>query len=273
MHNFPEWEICSFHIVSLLDMLIFYAHRFVEVSMRLATMAQVSETENEQIPYDEEIYKELMDDVNWLYERLIEMGLNISAKSILTLREHIRATPHVDPYLCRMINEVGNRIRDELEERLVFIIKPDMAKYFNPTQLIFGSEVSNKFPRWVEDITEAGNCYALGRYTASVFHLMRVMESSVQKFAKKLNLKLKAKDETWYKILQHVNAAIKNMPENNKRAITKKNKYMATSVHLDNVRRVWRNDVMHPKEKYTQEEAEDVLSAVRLFIKDLINVL
>jgi hypothetical protein len=73
--------------------------------------------------------------------------------------------------------------------------------------------------------------------------------------------------------LQHVNKAINALPEKTLKEKNRKDSYAATSVHLDNVRRVWRNDVMHPKETYTQEEAEYILGSVEIFIKDLARVL
>ena len=41
-----------------------------------------------------------------------------------------------------------------------------------------------------EDIAEAGKCLGVGRPTASVFHLMRVMEIGVPRFGDVLGVKL-----------------------------------------------------------------------------------
>lgn len=45
-----------------------------------------------------------------------------------------------------------------------------------------------------------------------------------------------------------------------------RNKYAQASVYLENVKNAWRNDVMHPKETYTEEEAERVLRTVKDFM-------
>jgi hypothetical protein len=39
-----------------------------------------------------------------------------------------------------------------------------------------------------EDADEAGKCFAVGRYTACVFHLMRIMERCVQKMGRDLGV-------------------------------------------------------------------------------------
>jgi hypothetical protein len=47
-----------------------------------------------------------------------------------------------------------------------------------------------KYARTQFDIVEAGNCYAAGRGTAVVFHLMRITETAVQEFGRKLGVSL-----------------------------------------------------------------------------------
>ena len=96
--------------------------------------------------------------------------------------------------------DLVSRFRDELSARVVLAVSPRLAKYYDPATPIFGTAVADKFPNQVGDMFEAGNCYALGRYTACVFHLMRLMEVAVQAFGSKLGVTL-ATDLNWQKIL------------------------------------------------------------------------
>jgi hypothetical protein len=50
----------------------------------------------------------------------------------------------------------------------------------------FGNAVWNVFPSAIDDSIEAGKCIALERYTAAVFHLMRVLEAGLKALAKAL---------------------------------------------------------------------------------------
>jgi hypothetical protein len=60
---------------------------------------------------------------------------------------------------------------------LLFIqIAVSAAEYYRATSPLFGGDVDLKFASASFEISEAGKCFALGRYTACVFHLMRVME-------------------------------------------------------------------------------------------------
>ena len=59
---------------------------------------------------------------------------------------------------------------------------------------LLGPAVIAKWHNLEYDIVEAGNCYAMGRCTAMVFHLMRVMEFGVQELGVKLGVALERKE-------------------------------------------------------------------------------
>jgi HEPN domain-containing protein len=165
-------------------------------------------------------------------------------------------------------DEVFARLWDELEEGGHFFYIPiKRAKAFEVKEP-FGPRVSAKFPKLGEDIEDAHKCYACGRYTACVFHLMRVVEVAVQRLGKKLGVK-NAKNLVWQVILDQVNLAIKSLPAKS----PKTKKFAAVTGHLYNVKVAWRNEVMHPKETYTEEEAETLLSLVKVFMVEVASVI
>jgi len=59
----------------------------------------------------------------------------------------------------------------ELAKCPLFIAPKEKMAYFEQDKL-FGESVYNAFPHARMDITEAGNCWALGRNNAVVYHLM-----------------------------------------------------------------------------------------------------
>ena len=261
-------------------MLRVYAAHFIKVSNLLADLRGIikalNHSGNKAAKFAPEILNDYLTKMDWLCNRLLEMQLNMSLITAVKIIKYIEQHQRPDTNLANYISELNDRVFDELNTRLVFIISSKEEEFYNPEGTIFGVEVANKLnklPKWIDDIVEAGNCFAVGRYTACVFHLMRVMESAVQKFGKKLKINLIPEKESWYKISQHINNAIKVLPEKTLKETNKKDKYAAILIHLDNVRRVWRNDVMHPTETYTSEQAEDILRAVKIFIKDLVKIL
>lgn len=74
-----------------------------------------------------------------------------------------------------------------------------------------------------------------------------------------------ASEKNWQNILDEVNKAIRAL---NQKAVETK-AYAAASSHLYNVKLAWRNEVMHPKQTYTHEEAKKLHSAVDTFVRDL----
>ena len=147
-------------------------------------------------------------------------------------------------------------MHDELKSRL-FLYVPAIEATFYGVKEAFGGKVAAKFRGTATDIESSGDCIALGLFTASIFHLMRVMERGVQKFGKRLGIVLVG-EKNWQNILDEINKAIKDMPDSPPTAKKKKAAFAAASANLFNVKLAWRNPVMHPKESYTPEEAAEI---------------
>lgn len=157
---------------------------------------------------------------------------------------------------------------DALESEFYFHLdQEDAPLYFSAS--LFGDRVSKKFPKAIEDIAEAGKCLSLQRPTACVFHLMRVMEIGVQAFGKKLKVGVNIQIETWYQIMEHVDGAIRQLPSKSEKEKRRKAELAAASANLNAVRIAWRNEVMHPKQTYTREEAHDLFGTTRSFMDHL----
>ena len=170
--------------------------------------------------------------------------------------------------LRQRIVHLHERIIDDLEERVFICIPDEIAEFYRQPAPLFDSKVENKFPQMSEDISEAGKCLALCRPTACVFHLMRIMEIALQHFGTAVGVTL-VDEKVWQVILDQINAAIKKMDA--KQPKTKA--YTAAASHLYNVKVAWRNEVMHPKQTYTLEEAKKVFDNVKTFTGDLAGLI
>jgi hypothetical protein len=166
-----------------------------------------------------------------------------------------------------LVPDLTNRLNDDLK-RTAFLYVPPARVQFYLDAPQFGQEVADKFPKSVEDIQEAAKCFALARYTATVFHLMRVMEGATQYLGKRLGISLVG-EKNWHNILDEVDKAIKAHPAKNSYQKAKRNKLAEASAHLRMVKDAWRNDVMHPKETYTEDEADRVFRNVKDFMVHL----
>jgi hypothetical protein len=210
--------------------------------------------------------------LRFLRDSCVRSGLEISVtgiEKVINVLAHDSAGLDAHAFTRQCI-EIENRIVDELSAPRFMEIPRDKVHFFTDYEL-FGPAVNSKFKKVADDIAEAGRCYAAGRNTATVFHLMRVMEYGVQRFGKKLGVTLVG-EKNWQNILDEVNKGIKSLPEKTSRQKSRKSNYAGAAAHLFNVKLAWRNPVMHPKESYTDEEAGDVLDHVKSFMRHLADI-
>lgn len=151
---------------------------------------------------------------------------------------------------------------DEISSRTCFVFAPKDAELLCSGIALFGNEISDSFPDAVEDCMEAAQCLAFGRYTGSVFHLMRAMESAVKQMAAVLSVANVEKE--WGKLLSDIGKKIEDLPKGEVRDL-----WSLTHSHLYHVKQAWRNNTMHPKKTYTEGEARAVFDAVASFMRHL----
>jgi hypothetical protein len=164
-----------------------------------------------------------------------------------------------------------SRIHDEIDAKLIYMIPASAAGYFNSPIPLLGTDVANAFPSTVYDMTEAGNCLALERSTACVFHLMRIMEMAIGSIARCLGIPdpVKPNKKHWGAISQTIQTEI------NARNVAvppgwakPDDKVFFSEIYIlmEAVRGAWRNPTMHPDRKHTQEEAFNIFGAVKTFM-------
>jgi hypothetical protein len=169
--------------------------------------------------------------------------------------------------LDQALRHLRDRIRDELaSEYFLHVNRADVVLYGASP---FGEAVTKKFAKATDDIEEAGKCLAVQRPTACVFHLMRAMEIGVRVLGRKLKVSINVEVESWAKISDHIDGAIKLLPTNTTPRKRRKAELALVSANLSAVRIAQRNDVMHPKATYTQDQARNVYSTTSAFLAHL----
>ena len=143
-----------------------------------------------------------------MYHRAEELNLRLSLSKAAALSHVCLNT--------RNASEIRHRMRDlretmiqELHQVKFLTASRDMVDYLQK-ETPFGKAVAQAFPECSEDISEAYNCFAFGRYTASMFHLGRAMEIAVKRVAKKIGVK--AYRDEWQAYLTAMNEHINKMP-------------------------------------------------------------
>ena len=261
-------------LASLLAVLHRYAAVFYQIAQILSGLEAISAPATPSTRLDDETREAVLANIRKISNLSGQVGLSLSVKHAdRVLSNH--KTSLTAGQLKEAVVQLQDRMRDELDNVYFLHVPFEKARvYYNPHP--FGEAVSNKFPRAITDMQEASKCLALARYTACVFHLMRVMEIGVQHLGKKLKIP-DTHEKEWQAILNSVNGALRRMSNpptpltSRKKAV--RDRYAKAAAHLENVKNAWRNNVMHPKASYTAEEAEEVFQAVKTYMQHLATIL
>jgi hypothetical protein len=170
--------------------------------------------------------------------------------------------------LFRHLSDIVSRTRDDCAGSIYFQIESENAPLLEIQRPHFGLTVERAFPLAIEDISEAAACFALERFTACVFHLMRALEVAARVVADKLGatvLDEHGRGLPWGVIASNMKPIIDKMPKGSDNQV----QWYRIQAHLEVVNRAWRVPTVHPKQTYTPEEARRVFEATRAFMQDL----
>lgn len=150
---------------------------------------------------------------------------------------------------------------------IYFAIEPDKQSLLEKN--LFGEKVAAVFSSAVFDIEEAGKCLVFERWTASVFHLMRVMEVGLRVLGNTLKLPTTT-NRNWDSILKKCDSELaKPLAQRSPEWASDDAFFSNATAMLRAVKDAWRNPTMHIEKTYTEEQAEDVWNAVKGFIRSL----
>jgi hypothetical protein len=160
----------------------------------------------------------------------------------------------------------------ELKERNFVFIPMAYLPYFEIDDK-FGPEVSKVFTDAIPEIKEAGNCLAAGLSTACVFLLMRVAELGLRKMAGDLGVTFSTPIEfkTWGAIIDKIEVELTILRNSPKSQIIddKLKRYSDLKLNISAFEYLWRNPVMHTRDRYDMDQAKSAFTHVEAFMRDL----
>ena len=262
-----------FKFVSLRKMIPFYSEVFLQVFTLLNEFDREFEKMKGRGKDDETVSSDHFAKARagWEqnYKYLLMLKLNMSAKSAKRVFDYISQENKQISIreLSLRIDEFRKRLPDELEDRRSFMVSADRADFYDKKGTILGESVIKEFTALETNAIEAGNCFALGRYTACVFHLMRIMEYIIHQFADKVDVDVDLDRDTWGTILDHIwDQKISKWP---KGAIKKK--YAACHKSMGGMR-ARRDLLIHHDDNYTKERASNLIGTVKSCIEDYLKL-
>jgi hypothetical protein len=158
----------------------------------------------------------------------------------------------------------------ECRGRLLIHIDNPRRRFYSEPLDNFGTIAVERFPAVEHDVEEAGKCLALGRSTACVMHLMRILEVGL--VAMMTSLGLPPKNENWQSYIQDIEAAIRSRNKHTHGPQWKdvdEPIYSEAATHFHMLKNAWRNHAMHSKQAYTTEKAQQIYDSVSAFMAHL----
>ena len=240
-------------------MLIMDARQFITLLHRLIELEQVARNAKGTLSVgDLENIAEGSKDID---APLVALDLPVSLKVMKEMLLEAKTYPAAHQAFMQLFNTICL----ELDGRKFYGPLRKYERYYEEPKL-FGDEVFMNFPSANEDIAEAGTCLALERPTATVMHMMRVVEAGLIVLAKAVGV---TKQNDWGAYLREIEKALGASVKASGARSPDEQFYAEAATTFDNMRRAWRNPTMHSDRSYTLERAEEILQSVRSFMRHL----
>lgn len=277
LDNPPEviltlWGVTSSHgVVSLATVLRFSVYHFSRMQRQLENY-RLTIQNMKQTPMTDAVRATAIKSTDAMLNDCSAWGLESVVDQCNRIGRYLRETEKAMPLeLSKMFEELQNRSEDELNRQACFVLRPDKARLYDEVKP-FGEDVSVRFSNAILHIEEAVKCYATGRNTACVFHLMRVMEVGLRGLGKSLNnpnLDPK-RNPTWEAILKPCDDELKKpLKDRTDEWRSDELFFSNATANLRAVKDAWRNPTLHVEINYDEERALEIFNAVKAFMRHL----
>jgi hypothetical protein len=252
-------------LVSLLDMKRFYPDALMRLLWDIESshiLLEADATYDPESTADETVIATLRGEITTAIATCSVLELPASMMSSMNILLAMLNDPDAHHNLPGALTMFVAGMLAELGQRQFMFMPGRDAGWFEHPEL-FGSQVANAFPSSVDDIREAGSCYATGRYTASVYHAICALEPALKALAMNVRAKWNLRS-TWGQSVGAIEAAIAKIPG---REGGRKQFLSEAAAHFRFFKDAWRNDAMHARLKIAKEsDAKEILDHVRSFM-------
>lgn len=255
-----------YRLWSLWEMLELLANHYIGLGDLIGRMSLTFEALDDGEQLTDEENEGLRDLLQKLLKECRTLGMHVSLKVLAGSIEDLPETKREFDYLI-------NTVRSELSSKLFLFVPGHRAHYHN---LILPSIVTVAFPSASSEMVAAGNAFAFGLSTASVFHAMRAAELGVRTLANQLGGISFPTDITlveWAQILDRIEARIRDMKQLPRG--TQKDEalqfFSEAAAQFRYFKDGWRVRVAHARAVYDSQQARTVLTHTLDFFQTLAN--
>jgi hypothetical protein len=280
------WLENPYRPVGLWDMLQFSARIFYHIGQHLersfedclnaATGDLPIPTVALHGPIDDVTKRKALISLRWVETEAPKIGMPITASTASDTIRHLDNQSRTNTYqwLMDSIRHLQALIEKELSGKTFLYIPAEKMTSWprNNARYVFGEAVHVAFPSADYDTSEAGVCLALSRSTASVFHLMRVLEISLNALGKLFGVSMA--HTNWAPAIDQIESRIRKMHEDPAWKAMPDCKeqqefYSQAASHFGILKDAWRNYTAHARGIYTEEQALLIFENVKAFVRTL----
>jgi hypothetical protein len=274
------WENDPYRLISWWDMEQFSAAEFYSIAENLGILIQ-----NARFDSDRNISTKLSEEQRQSFGLLLDGVLDKCEKlrlkvSVEAARDAIRSIKWehaVFNELGPAIEEVSNTIRREMRTRYFLSLTTDEAERYNEWDAEW-KPVITRFGETMRDVEEMQKCFALARYSASMFHALHVAEWGAIHLGKFIGVT--DQRPGWGPTERKLRELIR--VGHSAATGSLKGKFdLLEQMHreIDSMVLAWRHKVDHaanhlailPNAEFTPEVAKHIIESVKVFMQRLID--
>lgn len=258
----------SIGLWSLLDMMELYAAAFIDTIRTFRALEVMVQERAKTEEGRKEISDELIAGVEGfdvITRRITDLdhscqalGATVTCQFVAECAELLKAGRLSWGLVAHKVEEIHRVLDKELGQAKLLTLNATEGAYYENATGKFGIDVIISFPSAIAEIDEAGKCFALGRHTACVFHLMRALEVPLAAIAK--ILLPNDPRPNWDPILAKIDSEL-DLPHKDRKIKGQTDFYAGVSSHMHAVKIAWRNRVMHVDAIFPEDRAKAIFDA------------
>jgi hypothetical protein len=255
-------------------MLRFYAEAFVQAMGALSRMSMgVSVMADVKASISDDLHKTIEEVLAPLDDQITKLPFSYSLRLQYARFKRVVETSRDAKELSILGDELIQNMIAELTAKVFLMISEENAELYGQPEPPFGLEVAQRFSEANYDIEAGTRCLALDEWTASVFHMMRVLEKGLHWLATKIGVSMTPEIDliNWKNIIDQIEKQIRDLEKEPKsRAKSKKMQfYCQAATNFFYFKDAWRNHVSHSRTTYDERQAKEVWNHVRSFMQRL----
>jgi hypothetical protein len=269
------WDHDSSRIRSLLEVLNVNARFYVSIGQLCEEHANgvaAARTSPEALPTQAQ-YDKLMTILRDIQKDCVGMHLTVSASVLQTKIETFEQQFPKYSDFQQGLASWFSCFNAELESKSLWLVLPHRTQYMLAATKERGIGLSlvvavKSFPDAFHDAHEAGACFAFERFTACVYHLMRLSEHGLVSVAASLDVPQGKISKGWDGCIQGIHAEVNKIssttPPDWQNKVKKYNDLLSW---FTAIKTGWRNPTSHVPRIYTEQSAAGMFSAtITLFV-------